>query len=66
MSTYKKRKNALDNVPLEVALIFENEVYGKRAMQCFMNWINASNGNGDALGLDIIEHKDDNGYTLCF
>ena len=59
-------QNALENVPLEVALIFENEVYGKKAMQCFMNWINASNGNGDALGLDIIEHKDDNGYTLCF
>ena len=59
-------QHVLDKTPLEVVLMFENEVYGKKVIQCFTNWISSSNGNGDALGLDIIEHDDGGGYTLCF
>lgn len=57
-------KNALENTPLKVVLLFENEMYGKKTMRCFNKWIEGSNGNGEALGLDIIEHKD-GGYVLC-
>ncbi|WP_169735813.1 hypothetical protein [Clostridium lundense] len=57
--------NVLENTPLEIALIFNDEENAKNAVGCFNNWIKASNGNGDALGLDIIEKKN-GGYILCF
>lgn len=58
-------ENALVNQPLRIALIFNNKEYGMKAMQCFHNWINNSNGNQEAFMMDIIESKD-GGYTLCF
>jgi len=58
-------QNALVNQPLRIALMFNNEEHGKKAMQCFHNWINNSNGNEEAFMMDIIERKD-GGYTLCF
>lgn len=58
-------QNALVNQPLKIALIFNNEEYGRKAMLTFHNWINSSNGNEDAFMMDIIERKN-GGYVLCF
>lgn len=58
-------QNALVNQPLQIALIFNNEEYGRKAMLSFHNWINSSNGDVDAFIMDIIEKKD-GGYVLCF
>lgn len=58
-------QNALVNQPIKIALIFNDEKYGKKAMQAFHNWVNNSNGNEDAFMMDIIERKD-GGYVLCF
>ncbi len=51
-------QNVLVNQPLKIALIFNNEEYGRKAMLTFRNWINSSNGNEDAFMMDIIERKD--------
>lgn len=58
-------ENALQNRPLKIALIFNNEEYGRKSMQSFHNWINNSDKNEDAFVMDIIE-REDGGYTLCF
>ncbi|WP_408956129.1 hypothetical protein [Natroniella sp. ANB-PHB2] len=61
---YCMPKNILDNLPTEITLIFQNESLGKEAMQHLLDWVESSNGDGDAVGLDFIEHKK-GGYTLC-
>lgn len=59
-------QSILENKPLEIALLFENDYYGKKVMSCFDEWVKKENGNGDAVGVDIVEDEDGKGYTLCF
>ena len=53
-----------DSTELKVAFIFKDAIKGNKVMDRFLNWINASNGNMNAFGLDIIE-KSDGSYLLC-
>lgn len=58
-------QSIMDISPLEIALIFNDEIKGKKTMQRFRNWIEHSGNNSKAFSLDIVE-KNDNTYTLCF
>lgn len=54
-----------DSTKLQVAFIFEDAIKGNKVMDRFLDWINASDGDMKAFGLDIIE-KNDSSYLLCF
>lgn len=58
-------QSILDISPLKIAIIFNDEIKGKKVMQRFRSWIDHSDNNEDAFSFDIVE-KNDNTYTLCF
>lgn len=57
--------NPNDSTKLKVAFIFKDSIKGNKVMDRFLSWINSSNGNMKAFGLDVIE-KNDGSYLLCF
>lgn len=51
------------NVPF-VAMVFENELYGRKLFEDhFIQWVNNSSGDDDAVGIDFIEWNDGH-YTM--
>ncbi|MHA4193414.1 hypothetical protein [Bacillus albus] len=57
-------KHILEGNCVEIALVFEDKVKGKKAFSNLLSWVEGSNWDGDALEMDFVESKE-NGYTLC-
>jgi len=48
---------------ISIALVFENKKMGEIAFGNLLHWVELSNNNGDAVGLEFVENN--GGYTLC-
>ncbi|OHD09615.1 MAG: hypothetical protein A2086_14210 [Spirochaetes bacterium GWD1_27_9] len=53
------------NLPEQICFAFEHEENSNKLFECFIDWINKSNSNSDAVSIDFIE-ENTGGYTVCF
>lgn len=53
-----------NQIPVQMAFIFQNEKPAERFLNCLMNWIEHSNNDGDAVSIEFIENNK-GGYTVA-
>lgn len=53
-----------NQVPVQIAFMFQNEEPAKKFLDCLLNWIERSNNDGDAVSIEFIENNK-SGYTLA-
>lgn len=53
-----------ERIPVQIAFIFENEGPAEEFLESLLSWVEKSEGDGDAVGLDFIENTD-GGYTIA-
>lgn len=59
---YKDDKG--EKIPVQMAFIFENEKPANKLLDILLGWVERSNNDGDAVGIDFIE-KNDGGYAIA-
>jgi hypothetical protein len=55
---------ANNQVPVQIAFLFQNEEPAKKFLNCLMNWIERSNNDGDAVSIEFIENNK-GGYAIA-
>ncbi len=56
--------NKNNQIPVQIAFLFQNEGPAKKFLDCLMNWIERSNNDGDAVSIEFIENNK-GGYTIA-